>query len=287
MNELLQSETGLSYGNVFNKDDVFLRNYIIAIRSFLNDKLYLENWFSGKKQKVSIPFFFNMGGNERFLQETFLSDTYDDTVEEKISETNVDVIPRGIFTISSIDVLSAELTNRFILGKRQVINNGQREEVISNLNVIPLTIPIDIQIKTNTKIDIFKLWQRIVYTFYKIANINFIYKGNPISAYLGFPESNNMENKYEFSFGDIQEQLLNFSIETTTYLPVYDEEFFNFNSDNTIQKTILNINDMAINESNLKQNKYNQITKDKKLNKDEAHSSQNDSLSNIVNIKKI
>lgn len=238
-------ETGLNFSASFNRDDVFMRCFIIAVRKFFNEKIYISYYKDNTLLKQNIPFFFNLGGSERFLQEIFLADVYDDQIEEKMVESNIDQIPRGIFTINSADVNSSELTNRFIPGSRLIFNEAtkQFEKITSNLNLIPLTIPIELSIETATKIDVYRIWQKLLEVFYKMAGFSFMWQGSVISVYIGLPESVGVENKYEFTFGDITNNVINFSVECATYIPVFDEDYFNFGINQKMETIQLNITD--------------------------------------------
>lgn len=247
------SPTGLNYLAKFNKDEVFLRAFIVALRKFLNEKIYINYYLNGEEIKEYIPFLFNSGGDERFLQDIFISDLYDDNNENKKIEANIEAIPRGVFTFNSVSVIASELTNRFVNGSRIVTDStGNMEKIFSNINIIPLNIPISIQILTARKIDIFRVWQRLVEVFYAMAKFEFMYAGNMIGVSIGFPEDMETKNIYEFSFGDVTNSEITFDIATNTYLPVFDELYENYLANQSIIKYNVNFDNSVVPDSDMK-----------------------------------
>jgi hypothetical protein len=64
-----------AYNAEFNKDLSFLRHIITALLQELNNKIYFYNVIDeDTKQKIDVPFYYSVTGQERFLLDNFLFD---------------------------------------------------------------------------------------------------------------------------------------------------------------------------------------------------------------------
>lgn len=205
-------------------DDVFFLDITIAILYLLNDKLFINNVISDTETvQHKIPFFYNAGGDERFLQDVFLSQAMNDMIDTKIVEGNIDVIPRGSITLSSIAIQESNLTNRFIYGEFLQEIDGIQEKMVAPTNVIPLELNYECEIKLDTKLNTFKCASKLIKTFYRAHAFKFLSEGYTLEANVSFPSDVQNENTYEFSFGDVIDNSIKFQLAVETYLPVVDE----------------------------------------------------------------
>lgn len=205
-------------------DDVFFLDITIAILYLLNDKLFITNVISDTERvHHKIPFFYNAGGDERFLQDVFLSQAMNDMIDTKIVEGNIDVIPRGSITLSSIAIQESNLTNRFVYGEFLQEIDGIQEKMTAPTNVIPLELSYECEIKLDTKLNAFKCAAKMIKTFYRAHAFKFLSEGYTLEANVSFPSDVQNENTYEFSFGDVIDNNIKFQLAVETYMPVIDE----------------------------------------------------------------
>ena len=207
----------------FNSDDVYLRGMIGGLSNLLHNELTIWIVYEENKQEITVPFFYNAGSDERFLQDIFLKQTMNDLIDFKVSEGNTDVIPRGQFTLSDGTITSSSLTNRFVRGEYRKEENGELMTYNAPFNHIPLEFTVNCEIYLETFISTLKMWQKIIRTFYKHQVFEFLFEGMVIRANVAFPESNPFENSYEFTFGDPSEKRLTFDLAIESYIPVMDE----------------------------------------------------------------
>lgn len=205
-------------------DDVFFINITIAMLNLLNDKLYITNVISDTETTThNIPFFYNSGGDERFLQDVFLSQTMNDMIDTKKVEGNIDVIPRGVITLEGITIQESNLTNRFVYGEFLTEIDGIQEKMVAPTNVLPLELSYTCEIRLDTKLNTFKCASRIIKSFYRSHPFRFISDGYVLEAEVSFPSDISKENSYEFSFGDAIENKITFDLAVETNMPVVDE----------------------------------------------------------------
>ena len=207
----------------YNSDDVFFRAIIVGVLNFMTNKVQLWNVIDGEVEEFPVPFYYNAGGDQRFMQDIFQQQSLDDCINEKVTEANSDIIPRGHITLTNISVIASSLSNRFIRGEW---TKETKDEIItynSPMNIIPLELTFECEIKIDTKLMAFKLAQRLIQTFYKAYAFEFMWEGMALKAGIAFPEDNTVENVYEFTFGDNTDSKINFQVVVETYLPVIDK----------------------------------------------------------------
>jgi hypothetical protein len=167
-----------------------------------------------------VPFYYNFGGDERFLQDYFLQ--WNECVTPQMVDGNVDPIPRGIVTLTSSTINTNMLTNRFIRGNyvKQVGNEVLTYNAF--LNPIPLSMNFDVKIVADTSLDAFKIQQAVLETFYKTQVFSVEFRGFRIPCQAGFPEDQGIEKTFEFTYQSETEIAFNIPIELETYYPVTD-----------------------------------------------------------------
>lgn len=214
-----------SYNVLKNQDEVFLRNLQLALIEYLNGKIFIKYRTNNGVTDYSVPFFLGSRSNdERFLQDYFLADVVHPEVINKYFEGETSPIPRGILEFKSATINPSEFSNRFVPANRTITDEstGLVKTIRQNVNILKMSVSCDINVKCNTLIEMYKVWQSFFENFYKTAHIEFQYAGIFVSASIGWSESAELANTYEFTFGDTIEKEITFSLEVETYLPVFD-----------------------------------------------------------------
>jgi len=207
-----------------NSDDVYFRALIVGVLNFFMDKLEIWTIEDGVRKNHNVPFYYNASGDERFMQDIFLQHTLNDCYNEKVTDANTDIIPRGHITLESSSIIASSMSNRFVRGSfTEEQEDGTLKTYNAPINHIPLETSFTVEMESDSFIMTFKLIEKIISTFYKSHGFRFIYKGHILEGMLAFPEDVNMENSYEFSFGDDTSKKINFSISVESTFPVIDE----------------------------------------------------------------
>ena len=207
-----------------NKDDSVFRCIIVALLSELNNEIKFNNRFSDDNIKeVKIPFYFSLTGQERFLLDHFLQDA----VVDEINETAIgvyDSIPRGVLTLDGVSIDAGALVNKNI---RSVIT----EEVDSELKmfsydtlIIPLIFNFNVKILVNNVLEIFKVSESLIKTFYKNKTFYVDLGGYRVAGNIKMPEDFTQNKMLDFGFSDKKEYSLEFPIEINSYMPVFDDK---------------------------------------------------------------
>lgn len=227
--------------NIVNKNtqDIFLRNAILALLNLMNREIIIDLIRGGEVEKHEIPFFYNQGGNQGFMQDFFV-DLPDDCKYPEFAEGNYDIIPRGIITLTSFQIKSGDITNQFVRGtftqEERDENNEKRMKAYSSmLYSLPLDLSFDLKIKVDNLNKTFKIMEKIMDFYYKNRVVYFQYRGVRIPAQIKFPESVTQDKKYTFNYNDNTDVTISFQLSMETYYPSFNEETTRFKG-NTIQQ---------------------------------------------------
>ena len=204
-----------------NTDNVHSRAVIVGLVNLLNTVVQYDNVLGDNSiDQVTVPFFYSMTGDERFLQDFFLE--WNDCLHPKHADGNYDVIPRGIVTLTSNAINTSAMTHRFVRGSYTKEVGGQLQTFNSFINSIPLTMGFDVKIETDTNLDAFKIQQAIIETFYKTQVYSVGFKGFRVPCQVGFPEDYGIDKTFEFTYQTENKIEISFTLSVETYLPVTD-----------------------------------------------------------------
>lgn len=222
----------------YNTDEVFLRSMLLGLVKNLSDKItYYQVDQQQNNIEVFIPFFYSMAGDESFLQDNFLS-VYDCEGNAKFAEGNYDVVPRGIVKLESSSIDTSSLTNKYVRGSYYMEDiYGQMKTMSSYLNPIPINCTLSVEIKIDTYLDSFKIFESVIGTFYKVFAYYFEYSGMKVPVQVGLPENYENTKQFEFTYLNTQPILLKFPLTIETYYPQKDLSTERFRG-NLMQKGI-------------------------------------------------
>lgn len=213
----------------YNTDNVHSRAVIVGFVNLLNSKVFFDNVLSDTSvDTVYVPFFYNMGGDERFLQDYFLE--WNDCVNPRHADGNYDVIPRGIVTMTSKSIDTAKMTHRFVRGNYVKEVNGQLQTFSAYLNSLPITIQFDVEVEVDSNLDAFKVEQVIMETFYKVQVFSVSFRGLRIPCQAGFSEDYAVDKTFEFTYQSNLKTTVKFAVTVETYFPVFDSSTERSNS---------------------------------------------------------
>jgi len=221
-----------SYNLKFNSDDSVFRHVIIGLLADLNNKLHFYRQMDNNTRAIiDVPFYYSITGDDQFLRDQFLFVTpsgpncYPDA---GFADGNYDVIPRGLVNLTSMSVDSGKLVNKRTVGNyTRMDENGAMQGYVSEFEMIPINLGVDVEIIVSSTLDAFKVTESIIKTLYKSNYFN-VEVGNlnegtyRLSSYYAMPDDYNNERPLEFTFEDKDKYKIVFPIEVNTFLPNFD-----------------------------------------------------------------
>ena len=210
----------------YNVDEVFLRGIIVGLLRNLNERVtYTQINQQQQVLQVYIPFFYSMSGDETFLQDFYL-DYLDCDGQSPFAEGNYDVIPRGIVTLTGVNIETASLTSGFVRATYNVEDiQGQMKAYSAYTSSIPLSMTFDVKLRADSLLDTFKIFQAVIQVFYKVFSFSVEFGGMRVPVQVGFPEQYQNDKQLEFSYQNTQKWIeTTFSVAVETYYPQKDLE---------------------------------------------------------------
>ncbi len=211
-----------AFGQHYNTDNILFRSVIIGTLNLLNRNIAYEQSESETETKeLTVPFFYYMFQNERFMQDLY--GMYETDCKPTVAEGNYDPVPRGVINIASLSINSASLTSKFTRGTYNKEVDGTVKAFSAYLNPIPLKIMFDVEVICGTYLESFKIIQSIIDTFYKVATFAVDFKGLRVPCSVGFSEDYSIERPVTFSFSEDSKIVMKFNLEMETAQPVFDK----------------------------------------------------------------
>jgi len=234
----MENKERTGFNHKYNTDDVLMRAVIIGLINEMNEKIFITNIISDSETKrINIPFYYAFSGDERFWQDYIQN--WSDCIPNFI-EGNYDRIPRGSLQLSGMNIVSANMTSRYVRGYFVREEEGTLKRYSSYINSIPMSFQFDVKILVDSTIDSFKITQELIKIFYKTMVFRVNYGGTVIPSQAGFPESYTNDKQFEYSFEDQTRTTVSFTLEVETYFPIFDDKQTMFAGDR-IEKTTVSI----------------------------------------------
>ena len=205
-------------GDVKNYDDVFYRDLTVCLLDKLEGKVFWKNKFSEKTIDVTVPFYYSLSGDERFLLDSFTDDVVSNN---RFVELNTDIIPRGHITLTTVNIKSDEFRNPNVWLKTIVENESELRTVLKKVRAIPIVATYDVVILLDSEIDVFKCQTALMDTLWLYREMYFEYNFMHIDAISLIPDDIAFEITRESNFSSDNNIKINFSIEVHTFYPAY------------------------------------------------------------------
>jgi hypothetical protein len=208
-----------------NTDDIFLRNLTIALLDLLNGEMVMTIARGDHREEFSVPFLYNYGTDEGFLKDFYIG--LPDNCRIPVAEGTYDIIPRGIVTLSSFQVKSSDITNKFIRGSFTETEKGDNDQNVltgysAQLFSFPMSVKFDIKIICDNLNKAFKIAENMLHLNYANRVVYFQYNGVRIPAQFQFPATETVEKQYKFTMTDNNKINVNLSVDVETYLPSFE-----------------------------------------------------------------
>ena len=211
----------MSLYHKYNNENILIRAVIAGLLDIMNNRIkYDQVWADDDVEEISVPWFYNQSGDERFMQDFYTH--YAECMPPRPVDGNFDMIPRGVLTYTGSAIAAQRITSRYVQGRYVKEIDGQLESYVSYLYSIPLDVRIDCEMWIDRQITALKIEQEIREVFYKTITFYTYYKGLRIGSTVGFPEDLTIDKNIQYSFEADNKIKLNFSLEVETYQPVFD-----------------------------------------------------------------
>ena len=205
-------------GQSFNFDDVFFRDLTVCVLATLENQVKWVNKFSSGDVPVSVPFYYSLSGDERFLMDSFSDDVVSDN---RFVDLNTDIVPRGHVTMTGYDIRSDEFANPNVWLRTVIENKEEIRKQLTKVRAVPISAKYSLTILLSSEIDSFKCSQAIIDTMWLYRFMYFEYNFMNIDAVILLPDSNQVEIAREINMSSENRIKLTVDFEVQTYYPAY------------------------------------------------------------------
>lgn len=232
-----------AYNQEYNRDNVILRYVIVGLLAELRNKIYFYNQIDEDTvSKISVPFYYSVTGNERFLLDAFLFGT----TENGEAVGDYEVVPRGVAQLSGISIDSGSMTNKFIRSQFVREFQGQLKTFSLETAFLPINISFDVTVICSNNLEMLKVTESIMSKLYKATFFQIDLGMMRVQASLEVPEDYSQERLFEYSLNDKKEFNVTFPIEVKTFMPVFENGILLSEIIELTRETSINPNNIGI-----------------------------------------
>lgn len=208
-----------SYNQEYNRDSTILRYVIVATLAELRNKVFYYNRIDEDTlQKVTVPFYHSITGDERFLSDNFI---YDAASEGK-AIGDYEVVPRGVLQLSSLAIDSGSQTNKFVRGEFVKEVGGVLRTFALDTNFLPLNMTFGVTVICSSNLEMLKVTESILSKLYKTTTYSVDLGMFRVQASMAVPEDYSQDKLFEFGLNDKKEFNVTFDIEVQSFVPVFE-----------------------------------------------------------------
>lgn len=208
-----------AYNAEYNKDNTILRYVIVATLAELRNKVFYYNRIDEDTlQKVNVPFYYSITGDERFLADNFI---YDAIKEEK-AIGDYEVVPRGVLQLSSLSIDSGSQTNKFVKGEFVKEVGGILRTFALDTNFLPLNMTFGVTVVCSNNLEMLKVTESILSKLYKTTTYSVDLGMFRVQASMAVPDDYSQDKLFEFGLNDKKEFNVTFDIEVQSFVPIFE-----------------------------------------------------------------
>ncbi len=206
-----------TFEQTHNWNEVFLRDVTIGLTSELYRKIrWFNRWQNGETKLITVPFYYSMTGDDRFLLDAFVDD-----IPGQRPELNIDPVPRAVIELASWGAKKSEFTNPNVDIIMHEERDGELQQAIGKYRIIPMRMSYSIDIYLASEGDVFKCSQSILDWLWAYKHFYIDYKSMRIDAafYIPDEQSTEIERTIAGLSGDNAKHI-KFNVDVHTYYPV-------------------------------------------------------------------
>ena len=206
----------------FNYDDVFLRSLTLgAISEFYRKVRWINKW-DDKEKLITVPVFYSLMGDDRFLLDAFVDDTVGDR-----PDLNIDPKPRATFVLKSSTIKRDEYANPNANIEYFKEENGILKKFIGKMRFLPIKASYEMSILLSKEIDYMKCQESLWEFFFAYKFFYIKYNSIRIDCILEIPDDKDFEITRELEgigkSGDT-DKFIKFNFDIHSYFPIEPKE---------------------------------------------------------------
>jgi len=205
-------------GDKKNYEDVFIRTVTASVLDILEGEVYWEYEFTTGIVPVSVPFYYSMTGDERFLMDSFVDDVVSDN---RKTELNTDQRPIGFLTWTGWNMSEDEINNPNVWMKVAIEDKDEIKRILARVRPYPMVLKYEMGIILNSENDVFKCAEAVLDTLGVNKYFQFQYRSLNINGVINFSTDNQYEKERTINLTSKNEIKFNLNFEVKTSYPAF------------------------------------------------------------------
>jgi|SRR6478735_3307443 len=207
-----------NFETVFNYDDVFLRIKTLGvIEEFYRKVRWINRWDHSEKL-VTIPTYYGLIGDDRFLIDLFV-----DEIVGKRPELNIDPIPRANIVIENTLIKRSEYANPNVNIEYFKEENGILKKYMGKMRFLPVKTTYSMDIILSKEIELMKCQESLWQFFFAYKYFYIKYKNIRIDAILDIPDEKTYEILRDLNTPPAKDDIMKhikFNFDVHSYYPI-------------------------------------------------------------------
>ncbi len=205
-------------GEKMNYDNIFIRNVTASVLDILENEIYWQYEFTDRTVDVTIPFYYSLTGDERYLLDEFTDDI---PGSSRKTELNTDQIPRGVVTWTGWNINTDSINNPNVWIKVALEDKEEIKNVLARVSAYPVTLKYEVGILLNNENDVFNCAEAVLNTLGIHKYFSFQYRMLNLMGVINFPEDLQYEKERDITLGSKNEVKYTLSFEVVTTYPAF------------------------------------------------------------------
>lgn len=207
----------------FNYDDVILRNITLgAISEFYRKVRWINRWSDNDdntiEKLITIPVYYSMVGDERFLLDAMV-----DEIVGTRPELNIDPKPRAHIELESATIKREEYANPNVNIEYYKEENGIMKKLIGKMRFLPIKANFKMKIVLSKEIELMKCQQSLWEFFFAYKFFYITHNGYRIDCILDVPDDKALTMTREIQgikTKNDTDKFIEFSFDIHSYFPI-------------------------------------------------------------------
>lgn len=187
---------GSAFNDKFNYDEIFIRDITLGVISEFHRKIRWINTWNDTQKLITVPVYYGLAGDERFLLDAFI----DDIIADR-PDLNIDPMPRAHIVMSSNMVKQNEFTNPNVyFNYEKLESDGTLKREQNKFKVLPIKLSYSLEIRLKTEGDIMKCIQSLWDWFWNYKYFYVTYNSLRVDCVFVIPDDFQAEINRQIEF---------------------------------------------------------------------------------------
>lgn len=206
----------------FNYNNVFIRSMVLGVMNEFYRKVRWFNTWDDKEKLITVPVFYGLVGDERFMIDLFVDD-----ITGKRVELNIDPIPRAHIEWQNSIIKRSEYANPNVNVVYYKEENGILKKLQGKMKFLPIKTTFKIKIWLSKEIEMMKCQESLWEFFFAYKYFFITHNSIRLDCILDVPDEKAIDINREIagiSGKNDTDKFIEFDFDVHSYFPIEPKE---------------------------------------------------------------